>query len=65
MKGNTEPAHPGQEHILPKQVCASWKRRRIMPVDVRGCWYCRYADFGWEKEFTDDVGRCCYPHPKL
>lgn len=65
MKRKLEPAHPGQEHILPDQVCECWKVRRIMPVNYRNCWYCRYADFGWEKEFADDVGRCCYPDPKV
>ncbi len=65
MKERADPARPGKECILPRQVCECWKRRQIRPVDVRECWYCRYADFGWQKEFADEVGKCCYPNPRL
>lgn len=65
MQNKMEPAHQGQQRILPKQVCECWKKRRILPVEIQECWYCRYADFGWEKEIADDVGTCRYPNPQI
>lgn len=32
-----------------------------MSVDVRECWYCRYADFGWEKALRMTWGADAIP----
>lgn len=48
-------------NVWPKQVCPAFEVRASAQVELRQCWYCRYADFHLDKPRALDVGVCCWP----
>jgi hypothetical protein len=55
-------ASPNTEgSVWPKQVCPAFEVRTSATVELRQCWYCRYADFHLNRPRALDVGVCCWP----
>ena len=48
-------------NVWPKQVCPAFEVRTNAQVELRQCWYCRYADFHLDKPRALEVGVCYWP----
>lgn len=46
-------------------VCPEYTPREEAIESLKGCWYCRYADFHLKEERALEVGICKWPHKVL
>ncbi len=47
--------------VWPGDICPAYSPREDAIPCLRGCWYCRYADFHLKSERTLEVGICEWP----
>ncbi|MEG0452162.1 MAG: hypothetical protein RR428_00305 [Coprobacillus sp.] len=53
---------PNKEgNVWPEQYCPAFCLREGITADLKGCWYCKYADFHLNRERALDVGVCYFP----
>ncbi len=48
-------------NVWPKQVCPAFEVRANVQIELRQCWYCRYADFHLDRPRALEVGVCYWP----
>ncbi len=47
--------------VWPEDICPAYTPRRDAISCLKGCWYCRYADFHLKEEQVLEVGICRWP----
>jgi len=47
--------------VWPNDVCPAYTPREGSMEGIKGCWYCRYADFHLKEEKALEVGVCQWP----
>ena len=52
-------------NVCPEQLCPAYTPREEALDSLKGCWYCRYADFHLKEERALEVGICRWPHKVL
>jgi len=52
-------------NVWPEDCCPAYTFREGSIDSIRGCWYCRYADFHLTEERALDVGICKWPRKVL
>lgn len=50
------------EDVCPEDLCPEYVPREEAIESLKGCWYCRYADFHLKEEKVLEVGICKWPH---
>ncbi|MCQ2537973.1 MAG: hypothetical protein MJ124_06205 [Lachnospiraceae bacterium] len=48
-------------NVWPEEICPAYTPRKGATECLKGCWYCRYADFHLKEERALDVGVCKWP----
>ncbi len=51
--------------VWPEDVCPAYTPRKEAIPCLKGCWYCRYADFHLTEETVLEVGICKWPEKVL
>ena len=49
-------------NVWPENLCPAYTPREEAIKSLKGCWYCRYADFHLTEERALEVGICKWPH---
>ncbi|MGN0267033.1 MAG: hypothetical protein ACI4D7_05085 [Lachnospiraceae bacterium] len=52
-------------NVLPEDICPAYTPREGAIDSLKGCWYCRYADFHLQEEKALEVGICKWPNKIL
>ena len=52
-------------NVWPDDLCPAYTPREEAIESLKGCWYCRYADFHLKEERALEVGICKWPHKVL
>ena len=47
--------------VWPEDICPAYTEREDAIPSLRGCWYCKYADFHLKEETALEVGICRWP----
>lgn len=47
--------------VWPEDLCPAYTPRKEAISCLKGCWYCRYADFHLTEERVLEVGICRWP----
>lgn len=47
--------------VWPKDICPAYTPREDSIDCIKGCWYCKYADFHLQEETALEVGICNWP----
>ncbi len=47
--------------VWPDDICPAYTPRQDAIDCLKGCWYCKYADFHLREEKVLDVGICTWP----
>ncbi len=47
--------------VWPEDICPAYTEREGAIPSLRGCWYCKYADFHLKDETVLEVGICRWP----
>lgn len=47
--------------VWPEDICPAYTPRKEAIPCLKGCWYCRYADFHLTEETVLEVGICKWP----
>lgn len=50
------------ENVWPQDICPAYTPRDEAVNGIKGCWYCRYADFHLKDENALEVGICNWPN---
>ena len=48
-------------NVLPEDLCPEYTPREGAIESLKGCWYCRYADFHLKEERALEIGICKWP----
>lgn len=51
--------------VWPNDICPAYTPRQDAIPSIKGCWYCRYADFHLKEERVLEVGICKWPEKIL
>ena len=51
--------------VWPEDLCPAYTPREEAIESLKGCWYCRYADFLLKEERALEIGICKWPHKVL
>ena len=49
-------------NVWPEDLCPEYTSREEAIESLKGCWYCRYADFHLKEERALEVGICKWPY---
>lgn len=49
-------------NVWPQDICPAYTAREGAIESMKGCWYCRYADFHLTEERALEVGLCKWPN---
>ena len=49
-------------NVWPGNLCPAYTPREDAIESLKGCWYCRYADFHLKEERALEIGICKWPH---
>ena len=49
-------------NVWPKDLCPAYTPREDSIECIKGCWYCKYADFHLKDERALEVGVCRWPN---
>ena len=52
-------------NVRPEDLCPAYTPREEAIESLKGCWYCRYADFHLKEERALEVGICKWPYKVL
>lgn len=52
-------------NVWPNDICPGYTPRDGAIESIKGCWYCRYADFHLKELKALDVGVCCWPTKQI
>ena len=52
-------------NVWPEDLCPAYTPREEAIESLKGCWYCRYADFHLKEERALEIGICKWPHKVL
>jgi hypothetical protein len=47
--------------VWPEDICPAYTPREDAIPSLKGCWYCKYADFHLKEERALEVGICKWP----
>ena len=48
--------------VWPEDICPAYTPREDAIPSLKGCWYCKYADFHLKEERALEVGICKWPN---
>lgn len=52
-------------NVWTEDLCPAYTPREEAIDSLKGCWYCRYADFHLKEELALEVGICTWPNKVL
>ena len=51
--------------VWPEDICPAYTPREEAIPSIKGCWYCKYADFHLKEETALEVGICKWPQKTI
>ncbi len=48
-------------NVWPNDICPAYTPREEAIPSIKGCWYCKYADFHLKDEKVLEIGICKWP----
>ena len=54
-----------EKNVWSQDLCPAYTPREEAIESLKGCWYCRYADFHLKEERALEVGICKWPKKVL